>query len=171
MKVTIATAQYPITFHQDFAAWRMHVEKWVQQAVQSKAQLVVFPEYGSMELVSIMATAVQQDIQQQVLALTTIQDDFCTVWEELAKRYGITIVAPSIPILSNQQPVNRVFVFSGQRGLVGYQDKLFMTRFENEIWGITSGEKSVSVVLVFKSVMMSSLPLEHILYQRRGLIY
>jgi predicted amidohydrolase len=99
MTITIASAQYPITYHQDFSAWRDHVNNWVEKAVAQKGQLLVFPEYGSMELTSMMSADIQQNIQQQVIELSAVQYDFCTVWESLAKRHAITIVAPSIPIL------------------------------------------------------------------------
>lgn len=135
MNVTIASAQYPITEHLTFEDWYIHTENWVLNAVQQHAQLLLFPEYGSMELVSIFDKTIQEDIQQQVLALQTLKEAFCKVFAELANKYQVIIVAPSFPVLENDKIFNRAFVFSA-RGLVGFQDKFFMTRFENEEWGI-----------------------------------
>jgi len=42
-------------------------------------------------------------------------------------------------VLENTKIFNRAFVFS-PKGLVGFQDKFFMTRFENEEWGIDAAE-------------------------------
>ena len=53
MILNLAIAQYPITEHKNWDKWVLHTEKWVAEAVQQKAQLLLFPEYGSMELVSI----------------------------------------------------------------------------------------------------------------------
>lgn len=144
MNINIAAAQYPISEHHDFAAWAKHTERWVQRAMQQNAQLLLFPEYGSMELVSIFPEHIKADLHTQVNVLDTLKDDFCTVFAELAQKYHIGIVAPSLPVLHHQKPVNRAFVFS-PKGLVGYQDKFFMTRFENESWGISSGVKQLSV--------------------------
>jgi predicted amidohydrolase len=144
MQVTVATAQYPITYHHDFQSWKAHVTAWVEKAVERNANLLLFPEYGAMELVSIFDKAIHADIEQQIVQLDTLLHDFCSVWAELARLYNVVIVAPSIPVFENGVPVNRVFVFA-ERGLVGYQDKFFMTRFENEIWGIRSGEKVLSI--------------------------
>ncbi|MCE7041036.1 carbon-nitrogen hydrolase family protein [Dyadobacter sp. CY312] len=144
MSVTISAAQYPITEHASFSDWAAYIENWVSEAVIKGSQLVVFPEYGSMELVSIFTPEIRTDIRRQVKKLDSLKDDFCSVFAELAKKYKTIIVAPSIPVIHENRNVNRVYVFS-ENGLVGYQDKLFMTRFENEEWGIESGEKTLTL--------------------------
>ena len=144
MTVKISAAQYPIKKHTSFSDWAAYIENWVSEAVIKGAQLVVFPEYGSMELVSIFAHEIRTDIRRQVKELNLLKEDFCAVFAELAKKYKTIIVAPSIPVIHENRNVNRVYVFS-EAGLVGYQDKLFMTRFENEEWGIESGEKTLTL--------------------------
>jgi predicted amidohydrolase len=144
MTVTTSAAQYPITEHNSFSDWAAHTEKWVSEAAIKSSQLVVFPEYGSMELVSIFPNEIRTDIRRQVKDLDLLKNDFCALFAELAKKYKTIIVAPSIPVIHEDRNVNRVYVFS-ECGLVGYQDKLFMTRFENEEWGIESGEKTLTL--------------------------
>lgn len=143
-QVTVASAQYPITGHRDFAAWQAHTEKWVQEAAARGAQLLLFPEYGAMELVSIFADDIRNDIRRQIHELNALKNDFCVTFEALARQYGVIIVAPSIPVVEGGQHFNRVFVFS-KNGLSGYQDKFFMTRFENEHWGIEAAPKQLTV--------------------------
>lgn len=140
----IATAQYPITLHPNFQSWQNHTEKWVQSALTENAELLLFPEYGSMELVSIFTEEIRQDICQQVIELNSLKESFCQTFEDLAKKYEVIIVAPSFPVLEDGKIYNRVYVFS-KKGLVGYQDKFFMTRFENEEWGISSAPKVLSL--------------------------
>lgn len=140
----IASASYPITEHAGFDKWRAHVERWTHEAVQKNAQLLVFPEYGAMELVSIFSDEIRNDIRRQVIELDSLKNEFCDVFSDLAKKYKVIIVAPSIPVIEADAPVNRVYVFSSN-GLAGYQDKFFMTRFENEIWGIHSGKKNLTL--------------------------
>jgi predicted amidohydrolase len=144
MKVTVAAAQYPITEHRDFNAWKLHTERWVADAAQQGAQLLLFPEYGAMELVSIFPEDIKNNVRNQVSALDGIISKFCEVFEGLAKQYEVIIVAPSIPVMDNEQNLNRAYVFSG-KGIAGYQDKFFMTRFEDEDWGIQSGPKVLTV--------------------------
>ena len=144
MDVIIAAAQYPITEHKSFDDWKSHVERWVADAVRQNAQLLLIPEYGAMELVSIFSEEIRKDIRQQVKELNSIKDDFCEVFSNLAKKYNTIIVAPSIPVIENGKNVNRVYVFS-EKGLAGCQDKFFMTRFENEEWGIQNGEKNLTL--------------------------
>ncbi|MCU0348370.1 MAG: hypothetical protein MUC59_15625 [Saprospiraceae bacterium] len=144
MNPLIAAAQYPITYHASFKAWALHVEKWVKNAAQKGVQLLLFPEYGAMELVSLFPKETQNDLRAQVLELGTLEADFCGVYAGLASKYGMVIVAPSIPLQVSDRIHNRAFVFS-KNGLVGYQDKFFMTRFENEDWGIHSAPKLLTV--------------------------
>lgn len=135
MTIKIASAQYPITEHPNFASWRTHTEGWVQRAAQQNAKVLLFPEYGAMELVSLFNVEVRQDIRRQVKELDILRGDFCQVFSDLAQKYQVIIIAPSLPIIEGTQVFNRVYVFS-PKGLVGYQDKFFMTRFENEEWGV-----------------------------------
>ena len=144
MKVTVASAQYPIKEHADFSAWKAHIENWVAEAAGKCAELLLFPEYGSMELVSIFSEDVKSDIRKQIHALDAIRNEYCAVFESLAKKYNVIIVAPTIPVVENGKNLNRAYVFS-QNGLAGYQDKFFMTRFENEEWGIESAPKTLTV--------------------------
>jgi predicted amidohydrolase len=135
----IASAQYPISHHANFFEWKTHVREWIQVAAGQGANLLVFPEYGSMELVSLFDADIRQDLQLQVRELDRLKEEFCETFAALSAEFNVTIVAPTLPILKHENPINRAYVFSkGQT--VGYQDKLFMTRFETEEWGVKSGE-------------------------------
>ncbi|MCF0071389.1 carbon-nitrogen hydrolase family protein [Dyadobacter sp. CY261] len=143
-QVTIASAQYPITEHADFLSWQQHTENWVTDAANRDAELLLFPEYGAMELVSIFETEIRNDIRRQIHGLNALKDDFCATFEALSRKCGVIIVAPSIPVIERGRNLNRTFVFS-PNGLAGYQDKFFMTRFENEHWGVESAPKQLTV--------------------------
>lgn len=143
-KLTIAAAQYPIKEHNSFADWQQHTAQWVASAAGQGAQLLLFPEYGSMELVSLFSPEIREDIQRQVLEMQSLCEQFCQVFEALAKEWEVVIVAPSFPVLEEGNIHNRAYVFS-PKGLVGYQDKFFMTRFEDEEWGINSAPKVLAL--------------------------
>lgn len=144
MKIKVAAAQYPITRHTSLENWKTHVEKWVKDAVDKTASLIVFPEYGSMELVSILPEDVRQDIHSQLAELQQLLPAFRETYLELAIRYNTIIVAPSFPVKVDTKYYNRALVF-GPEGLAGYQDKFFMTRFEDEEWGISTCPKKLTV--------------------------
>jgi predicted amidohydrolase len=144
MKVTIATAQYPITEHNTFNDWQIHTENWIENAIEQGAELLLFPEYGSMELVSLFEDSIRNDIKQQLIELKSLEIEFCNTFRDLAIKYQVIIVAPSFPVNQQEKIFNRVYVFSPE-GQVGYQDKFFMTRFENEEWSISSAPKQLTV--------------------------
>lgn len=144
MKIRIASAQYPITAHSNFEAWKQHISTWIENSLIENPDVLLFPEYGSMELVSIFPLEIQQDIQKQVREMQSIYPQFYSVFEELAIKHQVILVAPSFPVEIRQSIVNRVSVF-GKKGFIGYQDKFFMTRFEKESWKIDSGEKQLTL--------------------------
>jgi predicted amidohydrolase len=143
-KLQVASAQYPITAQTDFETWRAHAGVWVARAAVAGAQVLVFPEYGAMELLSLFAADVQADLRQNLEALQPLVADFCEVYADLARRASCTIVAPSLPVAWGDAFINRAYVFSA-KGMVGWQDKFFMTRFEAEDWGISSAPKVLSL--------------------------
>lgn len=140
----LALAQYPITYHQNFAAWKLHTKSWVSEAAQQGAKILVFPEYGSMELCSIFPIEIQQSLNAQISELEKIQKDFISTFLELSKMFKIYLLAPSIPVQENSKVVNRAYFFNPE-GKMNFQDKVNMTRFEAEEWSISEGEPELKV--------------------------
>lgn len=139
----MAAAQYPIVQHDHIDAWKKHVADWVASAIDQRAELLVFPEYGSMELVSLLNLKATE-IKEQVIGLQSLLPTFLTHYEHLASYYHCIIVAPSFPVSEGGKVYNRAYVF-GPNGLVDYQDKGIMTRFENEDWMIDAGEPNLKI--------------------------
>ena len=138
---TLATAQYDIGF---FSQWEEFVDKldcWVAKAAQQDAKLLVFPEYGSMELASLFGKDVYSDLKLQLHAMQSLLPQWHDLHCELAKRHDVMILASSFPTEQNDGSfLNRANLF-GPDGFIDYQDKLMMTRFENEQWHITGGNQ------------------------------
>ena len=138
---TLATAQYDIGFFSHWDDFAAKLERWVASAVQQDAKLLVFPEYGSLELASLFGQAVYSDLQQQLQAMQTLLPKWRDLHQALARRHDVLILASSFPTeLQAGHVVNRAMLF-GPEGILGHQDKLIMTRFENEQWGIRAGER------------------------------
>lgn len=137
----IATAQYNISYFSHFDDFGEKLENWVSEAARQNASLLVFPEYGSMELTSLFGQAIYSDLKQQLKSLQTLLPQWLALHHELAKKYNVHILASTFPTeIMPLHYVNRANFFAPD-GLIGYQDKLIMTRFENEKWLISSGKQ------------------------------
>lgn len=146
--VKIASAQYPIDFHKSFDDWKKKTVKWIEEATSQKAEALLFPEYGAMELTSLLSESERLDLKNQAEKLKKYLHEFTELFKSQAIQHKVYIIAPSFPVFHNQfQTTNRVYVFS-PTGKIEFQDKLYMTRFEDEDWNIQSGE---SVVKVFRN--------------------
>ncbi len=133
----VAAAQYPIGEITSFAAFEDKVLKWVREAVANGAQLLVFPEYAAMELTRIAGRHIARDLHASIEALQYQIGHYEAAHAELAKRFGVFILAGSVPTrLTDGRFVNRAQFF-GPGGHSGFQQKHIMTRFESEPWGIS----------------------------------
>lgn len=138
MTFLIAASQYPIEALKDWETYVEKLERWVGEAVDTGAALLVFPEYGSMELAALDPPTMGELIPsfRFVAGLAPRVD---ALHAELAQRHGIHILAGSIPVeVENSRFLNRSRLFA-PTGKVGVQDKLVMTRNERERWSIVPG--------------------------------
>lgn len=138
-RVRVAAAAYPVDFLADWAAFEAKLSRWVADAAGQGAQLLVFPEYAPLELVSLLPTELHHDVIGMRPALQAFVPEFVALHARLAREYGVGIVAGSYPVAHAGAFVNRAFVF-GPDGTQGHQDKLLMTRFEAEEWDVAPGE-------------------------------
>lgn len=134
----VAVAAYPISFLNSWPEFEEKLTHWTQDAARQGAQLLVFPEYAPLELVSLLPPELHHDVLGMRPALQSFLPDFLELHERLAKQFGVTIVAGSYPAAHGQGFVNRAHVFSPS-GASDHQDKLMMTRFEDEEWHINPG--------------------------------
>ena len=132
----IALAQYPISRFSDFAAWAGNAADWVGKA--GDANLLMFPEYGGMELAALLPQSLQQDLRGQIPALEKFHTDFVALWSALAKKHAVYIQAPTLPVAAGGKVANRAYLFAPS-GRAEFQDKRQMTRFEREKWCIAGG--------------------------------
>ena len=131
----LSLAQYPVTRFADFAAWNQHVEQWVAAA---KGELLVFPEYGAMELTALLPAALHADLPGQARALERFHGDFVAAFSELARKHRRFILAPTFPLAQDGVVRNRATLFAPS-GAHDFQEKRQMTRFESEAWNIDGG--------------------------------
>lgn len=141
MTVKIATAQYDISFLENWVAYEQKVTQWVQEAVAQEAKILLFPEYFSMELAALFSQDIYSSLSKQLEALQSLHDDFVSLFKKLAVQHQCLIQAGTFPVfVESGVYVNRAYLFNAA-GQIDYQDKLMMTRFENEQWLITAGKE------------------------------
>jgi predicted amidohydrolase len=135
----IAAAQYPIDFLGDWAAYESKISRWVAEASQHGARLLVFPEYFSMELASLFSADVYASLSAQLTSMQTVLPDFLKLFSTLAQKYSVTMCAGSFPVrVENGTFHNRSYIIHPD-GRTEFQEKVQMTRFENEQWLIEGG--------------------------------
>lgn len=134
----IATAAYPVDILSSWAQYEEKTAFWVAEASRRGAQLLVFPEYGAMELATLDGMEVAGDLARSIVAVSDRIDAADALHLRLAGEWGVHIVAASAPVVTPRGVVNRARLIT-PTGQIGVQDKQIMTRFEREIWGITGG--------------------------------
>lgn len=138
-KIKVAAAQYDIGYFNQWDDFDDKLTQWVKEAAEVKAKLLVFPEYGSMELASLFGEAVYKDLGKQLHSMQDVYIEWQALHLQLARQYDVMMLASTFPVLQDDGTFrNRANLYAPD-GLIGYQDKLIMTRFENEQWLIHAG--------------------------------
>lgn len=141
MTVKIASAQYNISFLASWQEYQQKIERWVAEAAQRDARILLFPEYASMELASLFGQDVYSSLSKQLAAMQSVHDDYLGLFKALAMQHHCIIQSGSFPVeIEPDVYRNRAYLFMPD-GKVDYQDKLMMTRFENEQWFIKGGKE------------------------------
>lgn len=135
----VAAAAYPLDWFEDWQAYEAKLKHWVHEAAQNRAELLVFPEYGSIELASIYGEAALKDIHKQAGLISDLKLRVDALHTDLARAYKCHIVAASLPVrIADDRAFNRARLFA-PNGKIGVQDKLILTPFEREEWHIEAG--------------------------------
>jgi predicted amidohydrolase len=141
ISIKVATAQFPVEFLDSWTQFEEKIERWVATAADEGATLLVFPEYASMELVSLFPEDVRHDLQFQMAQMQELLEDFLALHQRLARAHGVYIVAGSFPVrLPDRSYRNRAYFFAPS-GVYDFQEKILMTRFESELWLISYGDQ------------------------------
>lgn len=130
----IAAAAYPLDWFDHFSDYEAKLTSWVENA--DGADLLVFPEYGAMELASLGGVEVSGDLEASLHEVARHADAVGDLHQKLAARHGCHILSASAPVFVGDRPVNRAVLY-GPGGRIGHQDKQIMTRFERDEWNVT----------------------------------
>ena len=136
---TVAAAQYPIDRLSSWQAYKSKLVRWVESAAREGAQLLVFPEYGGMELASLFGPEVERDLGRQLEVVAGLEAEVAGLHRDLARRHGVYLLAGSQPARVGEGSYHNRARLASPDGREGHQDKVVMTRFERERWGVSGG--------------------------------
>lgn len=136
----VAAAQYPIGRFRSFADYEIKLTRWVFDAAGKGARLVVFPEYGAMELASVAGGEIAGDLKRSIEALQDFLPAASDLHKNLAQQQQVYICAASAPVRQQDGSYRNTARLFAPSGKVGAQEKRVMTRFEREQWRISPGE-------------------------------
>lgn len=132
-RLRVASIQYLVRPVESFDEFAAQVTGLIEAAAEYHCKLVVFPEYFTLQLLTIGADT--RDMPQQIRSLSDYVPQFVELFTKLAVEHDMVIVGGSIPVAEGDDLFNDCYVFSPD-GIVGVQGKLHMTRFEREDWNV-----------------------------------
>jgi predicted amidohydrolase len=136
----VAAAAYPVERIASWEAYAAKIEAWIAEAAGAGARLLVFPEYGAMELTAL--SGIEDDLAAQTEAVQPLLPAFLELFRGLAERHGVHVLAPSLPVREGSRLLNAAHLVMPD-GRIGRQDKLMPTRFERERWTLDGGGEAL----------------------------
>lgn len=139
-RLRIATLQYLIRPVESYDDFRRQVEGLVETAADYRADLLVFPEYFTTQLLTLGDT--RRPIDEQIRELAARRPQYVELFTGLARTHGLHIVGGTIPEWDGDREVlhNDAYLFTPE-GRWGIQGKLHMTRFEAEEWNVQARQQ------------------------------
>ncbi len=139
-KITFASCQYKIDLIETWEDYVLHLTHLVRAAVNRGAKLLLLPEYSGLVLTGQLDPQVRSDLHGSIAGIQPMIPAWLDLCEDLARTHGIVFQPGTAPMRDPDGNYrNRAWLF-GPDGLIGHQDKIIMTRFEREQWGIAAGE-------------------------------
>lgn len=138
--IRVASLQYYIRPVKSFDEFALQVESLVETAKDYKVKLLVFPEYFTVQLLTL--GQIKRPIAEQIRDLAGQEERIVNLMTELANKSKMVIVGGSMPAFSDDKNhiLNKSYVFSPD-GTPHAQSKLHMTRFEKEEWLVSAGTR------------------------------
>lgn len=135
--VRVAVVQFPIEANQSVEAFSQKIENFVEEAARSQSDLIIFPEYVSLDLWRLGSGLSEREMTEEIAA--AFSHFYLELLTRLASEYNLWIIGGSYPrsfegVLYNSSPI------VSPEGRVVLQDKIFLTPWEQEI-GFSKGDK------------------------------
>lgn len=129
------------------------------QIIQAKdAEIILFPEYFSLSW--LVARLGEANFRKSLTRCNETLFEFKDRFKKLSQKHQVIIVAGTHPFKIGKKIINRCHVFF-PNGKIMTQDKINMTRFEDEEWGVSAAtnkinsfkykDKNVAVLICYDS--------------------
>ena len=135
MILKLGLLPYRIGRYATLQAWTAALDRRVAEAASAGAQLLVLPEYASMDAVAAPLPSLLAEIN----AACDQHDAVIDAMRGVAERHSVWLLGGSLPVRRDGALLNRAALLTPD-GRVGFQDKHVLTRFERELWGLTPGQ-------------------------------
>jgi predicted amidohydrolase len=133
----ICSIQYELSLLSSWSEYEKKITGLIEKGSSQRAEIVVFPEYASMELTALLSV---QDTQSQLETMQALLSSYLDLFCKLSASYKLHICSGSFPVKTGNKFRNRSYFFTPSRGF-DFQDKLYLTRFEKETNCIESGDE------------------------------
>jgi predicted amidohydrolase len=163
-KIRVASAQYTLEPNREWSALADKLDSWVGEAARAGARLLVFPEYGSLELFRLVDRRVKErrSPERHLLgplpiassdrrktesllyiteAIQPLVPRYLAHHAALAARHRVYILAGSLPLQHEDGSLTNTAYFFAPDGTMSSQEKIVLTRWEKEVWGMRGGSE------------------------------
>lgn len=136
-KMRVSSVQYRVRSVDSFEDFANQVEYFVETAADYRSDIVVFPEFFSVQLLSQKGLRKLPSLEG-IRKLASLEKPFLDLMTGLAKDYGVHIVAGSHPMERDGKLYNSSPLIYPD-GSYDLQEKIHITPAEKRYWGITGG--------------------------------
>ncbi len=135
MTLRLGLLPYRVGRYATLGGWAAAMDRRVAEAAAAGAQLVVLPEYASMDAVAPPLPSLLAEVD----AACAQHDAVVDIMRGAAGRHGVWLLGGSLPVRRGAALFNRAVLLAPD-GRTGFQDKHTLTRFERELWGLSPGQ-------------------------------
>lgn len=139
MKVRLAAVQYGLRRVSGFEAFEEQVRFFGEHAAEAHADVLVFPELLTTQLLSIPGTPTEP--AKAMRSLLDHTDDYIRLFKTLAKETGVHILGGTHPTEADSGRLRNTAFFFTPAGDVIRQDKIHLTPWEAEYWEMEGGDR------------------------------
>ena len=134
--IRVCAAQYRMRTIHSWEEFQTQVEFFVSSATEYNCHFLLFPEFFTAQLFSIMPP--ESDHKKAFRQLASYTDQYIEMFCRLARESQLYIIGGSHPVVTGDKVFNVAHVFT-PRGNVYTQEKLHITPTERNDWGISPG--------------------------------
>ena len=136
----VAVAKYPIGAPRDFAQFAGKQAHLVEEAARAGAEVVVLPEYLSLELAATFDASISGHLLPSLKATQVYREQWLVLFTQLARQHRLHLVAGSFLLAHGEERYRNRSDWFTPHGAHGWQDKLQLTGFEKYTRVIESGD-------------------------------